>query len=192
MIRLLFVDDHPVVTAGLVSRFASVEGFEVVGAVASLEAAVALVSTRVVDLSLVDVQLKVSTTAQRLRPLCGRCRVVLFSARPVDAQVRSLLAAGALAFADKALPLDELDALLRRVHAGERPGDAAASSRSGLSAREDEVFRALALGLSPKEVAAQLGLATSTVYCHLENVKKKLGLRSLQALVVHAAQNPES
>lgn len=192
MIRLLFVDDHPVVTAGLVSRFASVEGFAVVGAVASLEAAVALVSTRAVDLALVDVQLKVSTTALSLRPLCERCRVVLFSARSVDAQVRSLLAAGALAFADKALPLDELDALLRRVHAGERPGDAPASPSSGLSAREDEVFRALALGLSPKEVAAQLGLATSTVYCHLENVKKKLGLRSLQALVVHAAQNPES
>ena len=36
----------------------------------------------------------------------------------------------------------------------------------------------VSLGLSPKEVAAQLGLATSTVYCHLENVKKKLGLRT--------------
>ena len=61
-----------------------------------------------------------------------------------------------------------------------------------MSAREEQVFRALATGASPKEVAAQLELATSTVYCHLENVKKKLGLHSLQALVVHAAQNPES
>jgi len=191
VIRLLFVDDHPVVTEGLVSRFSSVEGFEAVGAVASLEAALEVVARTAVDLVLLDVQLKVPTTAARLRPLCERCRVVLFSARHPDAQVRSLLAAGALAFADKALPLDELDHLLRRIHAGERPATPL-RQQSTLSAREEQVFRALATGASPKEVAAQLELATSTVYCHLENVKKKLGLHSLQALVVHAAQNPES
>jgi DNA-binding NarL/FixJ family response regulator len=191
VIRLLFVDDHPVVTEGLVARFGSVEGFEAVGAVATLEAALEVATSRPVDLVLLDVQLKVPTTAARLRPLCERCRVVLFSARHPDAQVRSLLAAGAVAFADKALPLDELDRLLRRVHVGERPATPP-HQPSVLSAREEQVFQALATGASPKEVAGQLGLATSTVYCHLENVKKKLGLHSLQALVVHAAQNRES
>jgi DNA-binding NarL/FixJ family response regulator len=192
VIKLLFVDDHPVVTEGLVARFASIPGFEVVGAVASLEAALTQVTRQKVDLALVDVQLKVPTTPSGLRPLCERCGVVLFSARAIDGHVRSLLAAGAVAFADKALPLDELDVLLRRVHAGERLQPPASGAPSPLSAREEEVYRALAAGSSPKEVAGQLGLATSTVYCHLENVKKKLGLRSLQALVVHAAQHPES
>lgn len=191
MIRLLFVDDHPVVTAGLVSRFRAVDGFSVEAAVTTMEQALPLAGN--VDVALVDVQLEVLTTAAQVKALSARCRVVLFSARRQDEHVRSLLDAGAVCFLDKATPLDELDETLRQVHAGlESAPTRATGVRAKLSAREYEVYRALAMCHAPKEVAAQLGIAASTVYCHLENVKKKLGVRSVQELVAHTFTHRDS
>ncbi len=192
MIRLLFVDDHPVVTAGLVSRFRAVEGFSVEAAVTTMEQALPLAAN--VDVALVDVQLEVLTTAAQVKALSERCRVVLFSARRQDEHVRSLLDAGATCFLDKATPLDELDETLRQVHAGQkRPAIVQPDGvRSKVSAREYEVYRALATCHAPKEVAAQLGIAASTVYCHLENLKKKLGVRTVQELVAHAFTHRDS
>ncbi|MBM4780841.1 MAG: response regulator transcription factor [Archangiaceae bacterium] len=191
MIRLLFVDDHPVVAEGLVSRFRATDGFAVAGAVTTM--AQALDVTAKVDVALVDVQLEVLTTPAQVAALCERCRVVLFSARRLDAYVRSLLDAGAAGFLDKAVPLDVLDDTLRRVHAGQRLLPLQPDGvRSKLSAREYEVYRALAACQAPKEVAAKLGLAPSTVYCHLENVKKKLGVHTLQELVAHTFTHRDS
>ncbi|MER2560632.1 MAG: response regulator transcription factor [Myxococcaceae bacterium] len=190
MIRLLFVDDHPIVAEGLVSRFRATEGFSVIASVTTMEQALAV--TEPVDVALVDVQLEVLTTPEQVAALTDRCRVVLFSARGLDQYVRSLLDAGASCFLDKAAPLDVLDDTLRRVHAGQPPPPRQDGVRSKLSAREYEVYRALASCHAPKEVAAKLGLAASTVYCHLENVKKKLGVHSLQELVAHTFTHRDS
>lgn len=192
MIRLLFVDDHPVVAEGLVSRFRSTDGFSVVGSVTTMEQALA--RTEKIDVALVDVQLEVLTTPAQVAALSDRCRVVLFSARRIDEHVRSLLDAGAACFLDKATPLDQLDETLRQVHAGlKRPQVVQPGGvRSKLSAREYEVYRALATCQAPKELAARLGIAASTVYCHLENVKKKLGVHTLQELVAHTFTHRDS
>ena len=95
MIRLLFVDDHPIVAEGLVSRFRATDGFSVVASVTTMERALAI--TEPVDVALVDVQLEVLTTPEQVAALTDRCRVVLFSARGLDQYVRSLLDAGASA-----------------------------------------------------------------------------------------------
>ena len=189
MISLLFVDDHPIVTAGLISRFRAVPGIQVAGAVTRLADALTFSKTTPVDIALVDVQLEVLATPAEVATLSKQCRVVLFSARKPDDYVRSLLAAGAACFLEKAVPLEELDRVLARVHAGEvasLPAGDSTGVRAKLSSREYEVYVALAGGQAPKEVASQLGIAASTVYCHIENVRKKLGLRSVRELVTNA------
>ena len=71
----------------------------------------------------------------------------------------------------------------------------AAESTGSLSEREEHVFRALATCATPKEVAASLGIARSTVYCHIERIRQKLGVSTLQeivALAYSSAPTPRS
>lgn len=191
MIRLLFLDDHPVVAAGLAARFASASEFEVVATVGTFSEALEVVARRPTDIAVVDVQLETLLTPRHVAALAEHCRVVLFSARAGDPVVRPLLAAGAAAAVDKAAPLAELDVVLRDVFAGRatagRPSrPPATSARELLSAREHAVFCALARCATPKEVAASLGIAASTVYCHIERIRQKLGVQTLQEIVARA------
>lgn len=192
MIKLLFLDDHPVVASGLAARYAAASGFEVVAAVATFHEAIEIVARHPTDIAVVDVQLETLITPRQVASLAGHCRVVLFSARAGDPVVRPLLAAGAVAAVDKAAPLAELDAMLRDVHAGRTvdsvptPPPAATTARALLSVREHAVFCALARCATPKEVAASLGIAASTVYCHIERIRQKLGVQTLQEIVARA------
>ena len=196
MIRLFFVDDHPVISSGLAARYASMEGFDVVGTATTFRAAMERVHE--VDVAVVDVQLDTVLTPRQVTALAERTRVVLFSARAGEPLVQQLLSAGAVAAIDKAAPLQVLDALLRDVHAGRSQTAAAGTSSSSssssllqLSAREYEVYQALARCQTPKEIAASLGIARSTVYCHIDRVRQKLGLETLQEIVAHAYSSSE-
>ncbi len=183
--RLLFVDDHPVVSAGLAARYAAIDGVVVVGTATSFKDAIDRAADA--DIAVVDVQLEVVLTPRQVAALAERTRVVLFSAKSGDPLVQQLLAAGASAVLDKAAPLATLDALLRDVHAGRAPTTTTTSSSApGLSAREHDVYLRLARGETPKEIAAALGLARSTVYCHVEAVRQKLGLSTVAEIVAHA------
>lgn len=191
MIRLLFLDDHPVVAAGLAARYAAASGFEVVATVATFAEAFAVVAQRTTDIAVVDVQLEKLITPRHVAALAEHCRVVLFSARAGDPVVHPLLAAGAVAAVDKAAPLAELDIVLRNVFAGRAMAAApsrppATSARELLTTREHAVFCALARCETPKEVAASLGIAASTVYCHIERIRQKLGVQTLQEIVARA------
>lgn len=192
MIKLLFLDDHPVVSSGLASRYAATPGFAVVGTASTFREAIELAGLQATDLAVVDVQLATMLTPRQVMALAERCRVVLFSAHAADPSVKLLIAAGAAAAVDKAAALTELDAVLRRVHAGApaptptAPSAAARTTRDVLSDREYEVYRALARCETPKEVSASLGIARSTVYCHIENIRRKLGVETLQEIVARA------
>lgn len=199
--RLLFVDDHPVVSSGLAARYGSLAGFVVVGTAATFHEAIARAADA--DVAVVDVQLEVVLTPRQVAALAERTRVVLFSARSGDPLVQQLLAAGASAVLDKSAPFTALDALLRDVHAGRVPtttttastttstaatalATAMTTAMQRLSAREHDVYLRLARGEAPKEIAAGLGIARSTVYCHVERVRQKLGLTTVAEIVAHA------
>lgn len=191
MIRLFLVDDHPVVAEGLAARFTAADGFTVVGVASEVSDALYVIASGEVDVALVDVQLGTLLTPRQVGALAEHCRVVLYTARTTDPYIQQLLAAGAKAAVDKSAPLTALDGVLLEVHAGRTPGISrsvpATATRDLLSAREYEVYRALASCQTPKEVAASLGVARSTVYCHIENVRRKLGVETLQEIVARAA-----
>lgn len=192
MIKLLFLDDHPVVASGLASRYAATPGFAVVGTAASFRDAMRLAASRAIDVAIVDVQLDTMLSPRQVAALAERCRVVVFSARTAEPCVRQLLAAGAAAAVDKAAPLAELDEVVRDVHTGRSPTRArtpspgARATRELLSEREYEVYRALTRCHTPKEVAASLGIARSTAYCHIESIRRKLAVETVQEIVARA------
>lgn len=197
-IRLLFVDDHPVIAAGLAARYAALPDFAVAGTASSFQQAIdhiarANAADTAVDIAVVDVQLEVTLSPRQVAALAERTRVVVFSGRSGDPIVQQLIAAGAAGALDKSAPLTALDALLRDVHAGvTTTTNLATATTAGLSEREREVFAALARCLTPKEVADTLGIARSTVYCHIDRIRQKLGVETLQEIVALALSPPRS
>jgi len=194
VIRLLFVDDHPAISSGLAARYEALSGFTVVGTASTLREAMALSSASSVDVAVVDVQLDTLLTPRQVTALAERCRVVLYSARTTEPYIRQLLAAGAAAILPKAAPLAELDAALRAVQAGEVPATRSSPTQETselLSVRELQIYRALARCQTPKEVASSLGIARSTVYCHIERIRQKLGVETLQEIVARACGERE-
>jgi DNA-binding NarL/FixJ family response regulator len=141
-------------------------------------------------LAVVDVQLEVALTPRQVQALAEHTRVAIFSARAADPVVQHLLAAGACAALDKSTPLATRDAVLRE--ACTRPLIAGAPSTAApvrtsdldlLSPRERDISLALVRCQTPKEVAASFGLARSTVDCHIDGIRQKLGVEMLQELV---------
>jgi DNA-binding NarL/FixJ family response regulator len=193
-IRLFFLDDHPVIASGLALRYASLPAFSVVGTAASFREANDLIGVGTVDIVVADIQLEVPLTPRQVTTLAERTRVVLFSAHANAPIAQQLLAAGAAAALDKAAPMTVLDGVLRDVHAGitTKPGTGTATTTTAataatafdrLSAREYEVYAGLARCQTPKEIAAALGIARSTIYCHIDRIRQKLGVETLQELV---------
>lgn len=193
VIRLFFLDDHPVIASGLALRYASLPAFSVVGTAASFREANDLIGVGTVDIVVADIQLQVPLTPRQVTTLAERARVVLFSAHATAPIAQQLLAAGAAAALDKAAPMTVLDGVLRDVHAGitTKPGTATTTTTGAtattafdrLSAREYEVYVGLARCQTPKELAADLGIARSTIYCHIDRIRQKLGVETLQELV---------
>lgn len=190
MIHLLLLDDHPVVSHGMAARYEAMAEFAVAGTAAKFDDAIRIARSTKIDVAIVDIQLDTMLTPRQVAALAERCRVVLFSAHCGDTWVRQLLAAGAAAVVDKAAPLAELDATVRAVYAGRPPSEQhvreSRTTRDLLSERERHVYRALAGCKTPKEVAATLGIARSTVYCHIESIRRKLGVETLHEVIVRA------
>ena len=185
-IRLLLIDDHPIVGAGLAQRYRQLDPFSVVAMVDSIEAGLTEAARGKADVAVLDVYLTSPITPRDVRALCAHVRVVLFSGHAGDPYVSSLLSAGAFAANDKSGPLGHLDAAITKAFAAPLPvlsGEPAGDQ--SLTAREHEVYQALARCLTPKEIAATLSIAQSTVYCHVENIRRKLGLRTAQEIGAH-------
>lgn len=195
MIRLLVIDDHPVVSSGLAARYEALPGFQVVGVAASVRDALRLTAARSVDVAVTDIQLDATLTPRQVSALCERVRVVLFSARGHEILVQHLLAAGASTAVDKLAPLEQLDAALRSAHAGHvtptSPTKPPTRPIEILSEREYAVYQALLRCQTPKEVAASLHIARSTVYCHIDNIRRKLNIQTLQELITQAYTTPK-
>ena len=183
MSNLFLVDDHPAIREGLAS-FLKREGFTIAGSVSTIEKALAI--TAPVDLFVLDYDLRVPIKAKQVGLLQQKAPCVVYSA---VAHERGPKVLGADALVDKNQPLPRLVQTLRGMLSGERPNlnwsnlCTEPMGLAALSEREREVFDRLCLCETPKEIAAQLDIARSTTYCHIDKIRHKLGAETLQEMV---------
>jgi DNA-binding NarL/FixJ family response regulator len=206
-IRLLIVDDHPVVRDGLRGIFTGDADFEVVGEAADGAEALAQVAGRAVDVVLMDLRMPGMGGVEaitRLRAEFPAVRVLVLTTYDSDRDVLPAIEAGATGYLLKDSPRAELLQGVRAAHAG-RPvlapsvasrlmglvGTTAAPPASGpttLSKRELEVLRLVAAGSGNREIARRLFISEATVKTHLLHMYDKLGVRERAAAVAIAYQ----
>ena len=203
-IRVVLVDDHALVRAGMRSLLGSMEHVAVVGEAASGEEALALAGTAQPDVVLMDIAMKGMTglqAASRLREVCPGVRVIILSMHAGEEYVLQALRAGAVGYLLKDAATGELELALRSVMRGESWFSPAVSrqvvegyvQRVGgepaadvLTARPREVLRLVAGGKSTKEIAFDLNLSVKTVETHRAQIMERLGIRDVAGLVRYA------
>jgi DNA-binding NarL/FixJ family response regulator len=190
VIRILIVDDHAVVRAGLEQLLGNVEDFEVCGSAADGYEAVAAARRQRPDIVLMDLSMPamggVEATATIVAEDLGVRVVVLTSYSDRD-RILSALDAGAVGYLLKDADPPELIAGIRAAASGESPLHPKAASEvlraraeqrsdPDLSEREHEVLALVARGLSNHEIATRLGISAKTVKAHLTSVFRQLGV----------------
>ena len=193
-LRILVVDDHPIVRSGVTSVLATQPDFEVVGEAATGADAVRAAAASRPDLVLMDLRMPtlggVEATAAILAASAAT-RVVVLTTYASDGEVLRAIEAGAVGYLLKDVPHDELFRALRAIARGERYLAPAVTerlmlrwqqpARTALTERELEVVRRVARGDGNKEIAAALGITEPTVKAHLVHVFEKLGVENRTA-----------
>jgi DNA-binding NarL/FixJ family response regulator len=183
-IRVLLIDDHAVLRAGLASLLGLQPDMVVVGEASDGEAGVRLWQSCRPDIALVDVAmdgLDGVQTVRRIRAVSPAAKLVMLTSSESSLDAARSLEAGAAAFVTKHSSPAEIIEVIRDVHAGHvrihrgvRP--AAAAGRSGLlSERESAVLHLMREGRSNRDIGSQLGIAERTVKCHVTAIFAKVG-----------------
>ena len=191
MIRIVVVDDHPVVREGLVAALARREDFTIVASYGSAEE---LLASRIeADVILLDLELPGMSGIDAL-PKIGTPALVL-TAYASDEQIDAVLRAGARGYLLKGATIEEIERAIRTVARGERYLDARVASRVAalahaprLSPRERDVLRLLVAGQSNKEIAVSLHVTERTVKFHVTSIFNKLGAENRAQAVTIAHQ----
>lgn len=198
MIRVIVVDDHPIVRSGIVSMLASEADFEVVGQASDGVEAVALVNELVPDVVLMDLQMPRKTGDQATAEILAAhpdVRIVILTTYDSDPSILAAIEAGARGYMLKAAPQNELLAGIRSVARGEvvlAPAIAALMVQRAqaptLTGRELDVLRLVADGNSNPKIAELLHLGSDTVKTHLQHAFEKLGVSDRTRAVTRAME----
>lgn len=190
LICIALADDHAVVREGFRALIDREPGMRVEAVCPSVEDTFIALTALPLDVLVLDITMRDGSGLEalpELRARYPRLRVLVLSMHDGDAYVAEAFARGADGYVTKAAGPEELIAGIREVVSGRRyvSSDIASRSHAGartavdsLSAREREVFLALAAGGLPKQVAAKLGISVKTAYVHRANVLAKLGVRN--------------
>lgn len=197
MIRLLLVDDHPVVRAGYQRLLEQSGDMRVVAQAGRADEAITEFATHAPDVTVTDLSMPGLGGLELIRRLLARsasARVLVFSMHDSAMLVRRALDVGARGYLSKSSAPETLLDAVRRVHAGEDylgpglpagllQGDSPAVGLEVLTPREFEIFRLLARGESLGECASVLNLSQKTISNHQTTIKEKLGVGTTAALV---------
>ncbi|MHB8709669.1 MAG: response regulator transcription factor, partial [Desulfuromonadales bacterium] len=207
-LRVLIVDDHPIITDGLLVFLNNYQDITIVGTANSGMEGLALLRRLHPDCVTIDLSLPDMWGVEAIRlylkekPELG---IVVYSGRTEDVQVYEALQAGARAYVVKGAPVSALVNAIREVHRGgywlshelspsivkrylrrqESPGDKF-SEYDSLSDREKQVFLLLARGKTPREIGEALFISIKTVSKHQTSIKNKLGVKNAAAMANYA------
>lgn len=196
-IRILIVDDHPLVREGLTMRLSRHSDLQVCGEAAAEEEALASIEQNAPDLVLVDISLKGGSGIELLKKIKSQypsVKTLVISGFDESLYAERALRAGALGYLNKQESNDKLLEAIHTVLAGQRFVSAAIAQRllgqalgdvnqtkspiDRLSDRELQIFRMIGQGLSTSVIAERLFISTHTIDTHRENIKHKLSLGS--------------
>jgi DNA-binding NarL/FixJ family response regulator len=197
-IRLLVVDDHPVVRDGLRLMLETQADMKVVAEAANAEEALTAFVAHKPDVVVMDLRLpgksgaEAAASLQRTHP---GARVIILTSYGQDAEIQSVLRAGVRAYLRKDVDRSQLLNVIRTVHAGGRylPPTirerlAEAPPLSELTRRETEVLERIAAGMTNKEIGAALSISEDTVKLHVKNLFGKLDVNDRTQAVAVAAK----
>ena len=183
-IRILIVDDHPVVRAGLTSMLGAQPGLEVVGSASSGEEALAMLQLHTPDLLLLDLRMPGMNGIDTLLAIKRSgilTRVIVLTSYETDEDIYRAVQAGTGGYLLKDTSRQEMLEAIRVVHAGKRyiPRHIASRlaermMRSNLTTRELEILKMVARGLTNKEIGKALEISGNTVRNHVNSIIEKL------------------
>ncbi len=202
-IRVLLVDDHPLVREGLSARLLSVPDIEVVGEAADAAAALLRVDELLPQVVLTDIGMKGINGIELTRLLLARqpqLIVLVLSMYDNVEYAQQAMAAGARGYVLKDSPSAEILAAIRAVAAGGTylsPALAqrlfrAPTPRVQLSEREQEILVLLGQGQSSKHIARALDIGVRTVETHRQSIRRKLDLAGQAELIRYAVEHARS
>ncbi len=208
MIRVLLADDHEIVRLGLRSVLEDAEDIDVVGEVATAEAAVSAAQAGGIDVILMDLRFGAGVegtrvmggaeaTAQIRSAMATPPKVLVVTNYDTDADILGAIEAGAVGYLLKDAPPQELLAAVRSTAEGDsalspivadRLMTRVRTPRTSLTPRELEVLQLVAAGASNRQIGQDLMLSEATVKSHLVHIYDKLGVRSRTSAVAAARE----
>jgi len=199
-IKILLVDDHPLVRDGLRARLEAVPHFEVVAEAGGADAALEQARAQPVDLVLMDINMRgtngIEATAL-FKAALPQVAVLILSMHDKLEYVSQAMQAGARGYVLKDAPGKDIVLAIETVMAGGIYYSAALARQlarplvhdSQLTSREHEVLRHIAAGQSNKQIARELDLSVRTVETHRLNIKRKLGIEGQAELISFAVRH---
>jgi DNA-binding NarL/FixJ family response regulator len=193
-IRVLVVDDHPIMRFGIAAIINAQPDMEVVGQAGTAAEALRIFTEAQPDLTLMDLRLPDRNGVEAIRSIrasSAKARIVVLTTYEGDEDIHQALQAGAQGYLIKGMPHDALIKALYRVHSGHRflPRlvTQALSARlpgSNLSQRELEVLQLLFAGKSNREIAESLDIKEATVKSHVSVILMRLNVTDRTQAVV--------
>ena len=202
-IRVLIVEDHQIVADGLTALLNDQKDMSVVGNVASVAESASAAAELMPDVVLLDFRLNDGTgadAAAAIRRVAPQSKHIFLTREDSDVARFAALESGASGFIHKSKAAGEVVEAIRTVAAGGTmitPSTIATllnrrrqseSQRESLTAREKEVLRLMAEGVSSRDIASRLGISYATVRTHIRSLGAKLGVHSKVQAIVKARE----
>lgn len=202
---IVLADDHPLFREGVARTLAAEDDFDVVGEASDADEAVVMVKNLLPDIVILDISMPGSgiEAARQISRSCPVVKIIMLTVSEQDDDVVSALQVGARGYILKGIGGKELVRIVRTIHQGEsyvspdlakrlliamRESDVAVEDSdtfSDLSAREEQILKGVARGLSNKEIGIELSLQEKTIKHYMTNILQKLHVKNrVQAALI--------